>query len=136
MRIWKLALSAALVAGWALSSGNASAYTDNSQGAAHAPVSVNAATKVIPCSPGRTQWLVCPETVTVRCRVGPAWPACGAPNPAPTANVGFRVAVGACWDGETPNSTSANPSSLPALSGEVDCASTGAATNVDTWEFP
>jgi len=104
----------------------------NGQGTAGAPVSVtNAVRLVLPCTAGRTEWHIFPETVQIRCEIGPDAPACGTPSPAPSTTVGYPVPSAQSWNGNFAQFGGGLHST-----GEVDCFSTGAATNVDTIELP
>lgn len=135
MRIWKLALSLALI----LLPASAMAYMVNSMGIpAQNPITVGAGvTKVVDCVKGRAQWMICPETVSIRCMVGTPAPACGAPAVAPSAVAGFLVVAGSCWIGEAPISSSGiSPTMQPVLSAAVYCYSVGGNTGVDTFEVP
>ena len=131
-----LASTFVLVGALLVLAGSVWAFVLNSQGASSAPVAVsNSVVKVLPCTYGRTQWLICPETVAIRCTTGPVYSGCGVASPAPSTTVGFYVAAGTCWLGNYPeNQGATNITGI--ITSEVDCESTGASTNVDTLEFP
>lgn len=103
----------------------------NSQGAAGAPLSVsNSAIAVLLGNVSRKHWSLYSETVAIRCTLGTnagtGASSAGKGNPVPTASVGFYFAPGIIYTEDVLGSAN--------MTRELDCFSTGAATNVDTWE--
>ena len=129
MRIVKLTLALLLFAAPAFAQ---VATPINEQGTSGAPVAVsNAAVAVLVGNVSRLHWGIYSETVAIRCTLGTnagtGASSAGKGNPVPSATVGFYLAPGILY-----TETSFNLGSATA-SREIDCFSTGAATNVDTW---
>jgi hypothetical protein len=111
-----------LIVGLMLIAGSASAAVINDKGTSGAPKSVTTATTVLDGKLGRRAWAVITETVDIRCMTGNRTTA---PTVVPSTTVGFIFKAGVLYnEGMT--------AGLP--EDRLDCASTGGATNVDTWE--
>jgi hypothetical protein len=105
-----------------LIAGMASAAVINDKGTSGAPKSVTTAATVLDGKLGRRGWTMMTETVDIRCMTGNRT---SAPAVAPSSTVGFIFKSGILYnEGMT--------GGLP--EDRLDCASTGGATNVDTWE--
>lgn len=102
---------------------------DNSQGTGNAPLSVTTAVQVIPYNGARYEWCIEPETVAIRCRLSSGTSA--AASPAPSSTVGFFIPAASTFCERLGNQANGNIGNPVA---RVDCASTGGATNVDTFE--
>lgn len=100
----------------------------NSAGVSGAPLSVSTAALLLARNTARWQWCIEPETVAIRIEVSTGG---GAPGTAPSSTVGFYIPAGAVYCERIGNQSNGN---IGSPLGEVDAASTGGATNVDTWE--
>ena len=100
----------------------------NDKGTSGAPLSVSTVATVLDYHTERWEWCIEPETVAIRCQLSVA---SAAPTPQASSSVGWFIpaATMACERlGNQANGAIGNPIA------RVDCASTGGATNVDTWE--
>lgn len=110
--------------------GVAAAAVINSQGTAGAPLSVSTVAKVLAGQKNRTSWCIEPETVSVRCMVGGINDA--APSPTASSTVGFLIGAGVMYCDNSGFNSNLQATVDPKQ--RLDCASTGSATNVSTWE--
>lgn len=108
---------------------NGWSQTINNKGTSGAPVAVsNSVVQVLPFLSGRKGWCIEPETVAIRCMVSGST---AAASPAPSTTVGFFFPFGVITcHGDIPVMANITNAQIVRL----DCFSTGASTNVDTWE--
>lgn len=133
MRTRILAVLLFFMAGYAGLAGAQVSTPINSQGTSGAPLSVsNAAVAVLLGNVSRQHWAIYSETVAIRCTLGTSTgtgaASAGKGTPTPTTTVGFFLNTGVLYTEQSFQMGSATATR------ELDCISTGAATNVDTWE--